>query len=849
MAADLAKPLGGESSGTRTALVALLVMVGCYLGARLGTAMVFPRVGPAILFPPYAILAAALILTSPRKWWIYVTAAAAGDFWPHLQHEGVSSFVLAVEIPNASRALVAAWGVRWFVRQDDLFGTLRGMVAFLVCAVLVAPAIGALLGALIVMMYKPGTVFHAVWQAWLLSNMLTGLTLLPLILITCMRSRSWNERVPTVRVLEAMVLSIGMVVLGVHIFSASHGNSIIPASLYLPLPLLLWAALRFGSGGMIVALSALTLLTVQGAMSGRGPFVSQSPAENLIQLQYFLIALCVPLLLLAAIVQQQSTTAAELQQSQAAYRSVVEDQTELICRFLPGGIFTFVNGAYSRYFDRKADELLGRTFFDFIPPEAREAARTHLATITPDHPVASIEHEVITPSGERRWQQWTNRGFFDEQGRILCYQAVGRDITERKLAEEEHRQLETQKQVAAALRQNESRLLEIQLRLTEANSAKDRFLAALSHELRTPLTPVLLAAEAHRRDPGLPEEVRRDLDTIYVNASMEVSLIDDLLDLTRVGRGKIELKTVPLDIHPLLEHAARTCSDETFINKSMHISLELAADNHIVMGDPTRLSQVAWNIIKNAIKFSEPGSLIIVRTSDVGDKTLAIEFVDTGYGIEPEELSRIFDAFEQGGRDITRQFGGMGLGLALSKAFVEMHGGKISATSEGRGQGATFRVELPALKLADRDGLPSATIPLAALPLRQPTVLAQRAASILLVEDHEFTADLLARLLRTSGHKVLNAHDVASALETAAHFPVDLVISDLGLPDGTGLELMQQLSREHGLRGIALSGYGMEEDFRRSHAAGFVEHLVKPVTVESVHAAIARVLDEKNAQG
>src|SRR5262249_40219161 len=159
-----------------------------------------------------------------------------------------------------------------------------------------------------------------------------------------------------------------------------------------------------------------------------------------------------------------------------------------------------------------------------------------------------------------------------------------------------------------------------------------------------------------------------------------------------------ELKTIPLDLHALLEHAARTCADETFISKGLRISLELGADRHSVIGDPTRLSQVIWNIIKNAIKFSFPGAIITVRTSDVEEKTLVIEFIDSGYGIEQGDLSRIFDAFEQGGRDITRTFGGMGLGLSLCKAFVELHGGRISASSGGRGQGATFRVELPVIE-------------------------------------------------------------------------------------------------------------------------------------------------------
>jgi PAS domain S-box-containing protein len=179
-------------------------------------------------------------------------------------------------------------------------------------------------------------------------------------------------------------------------------------------------------------------------------------------------------------------TESALRESEARYRAIVEDQTELICRFLPDGTFTFVNDAYCNYFQRSPDTLLGKTFWEFIPPEGRPAAREFLDSITPEHAVASREHEVLAPSGEIRWQQWRDRGFFDDSGRVLEYQAVGRDITERKLAEESLRQLEAQKQVEAALRETDRR--------------KDEFLAMLAHQLRNPLAPMGTAVERARRD-------------------------------------------------------------------------------------------------------------------------------------------------------------------------------------------------------------------------------------------------------------------------------------------------------------------------------------------------------------
>jgi len=950
-------------------LIALLVFLGCYLGVNSSYIVRFPKLGMGVLFPPYAVLAAALMLTTARHWWLYLLAGGLGMLAAHLQH-GLVSYVALTEIANITRALVAAWGVRWICGRAGLFDTLPDTIAFLMFAVVLAPATGALVGAFSVTLRDPAANFAATWQAWLLSNMLGGATLLPLTLILLTRARQSLKNFSPARVIEAIVLTLAMFAVGARVFTIDHVESIAPASLYWPLPFLLWAAVRFGPGGTIAALSGLSALVIAGAIQGRGPFVSQSPAENLIQLQFFLIALCAPLLLLAVIVQQQAKTAAALLQTQSDYRNVVEDQTELICRFLPDGTLTFVNGAYCRYFNCTQEQLVGSQFWDFIPPESQKVTRDCLASISVQNAVAIVEHEVLVPGGALRWQHWTNRGLFDRFNQIIAFQSVGRDVTERKIAEEQHRQYEMEKEVAAVLKASEARFRQLadampqivwtasadgspeyfnqkgyaligategpaghqnwidalhpedrqpclhrwyrctatgqpfqmefrirqirepaeyrwylaralpvrneagkvlrwygtctdvhdhrmaeeslrisESRLREANRAKDHFLAALSHELRTPLTPVMLAAAAHIHDHGLSEELANDLHTIYVNTAMEVALIDDLLDLTRVGHGKIDLKKERIDVHAMLQQTATTCADESFQSKSLRISLELVATSHWVLADSTRLTQVFWNIIKNAVKFSNPGDIITIRTADGADKSLIIEFIDTGRGIEPADLPRIFDPFEQGNPQTTRTFGGLGLGLALSKSFVDLHGGRISATSPGRGHGATIRVELPALLSADLAPVPFLSTPQAAALLspNQTAPAVQPAPRILVVEDHPHTADLLTRLLRSMGYQVHYARNIADALAAAAKIELDIVISDLGLPDGTGLELMAQLSRNDRLRGIALSGFGMVEDIQRSLAAGFVEHLVKPVQIERVQEAITRAMAMKNS--
>jgi PAS domain S-box-containing protein len=363
-----------------------------------------------------------------------------------------------------------------------------------------------------------------------------------------------------------------------------------------------------------------------------------------------------------------------------------------------------------------------------------------------------------------------------------------------------------------------------------ANAAKDQFLAALSHELRTPLAPVLMTASVLEQDDSLPERVREDLAMIRRNIELEARLIDDLLDLTRVSRGKLELHCEAVDVHVVLRDAVQTCCGSDINNKRLILTMNLEAARHFVWADAARLAQVCWNLIRNAVKFTPSGGRIDVATRDLPDGHVQISVRDTGIGIEADLLPRIFNAFEQGSRDTTRRFGGLGLGLAISKALIDQHRGRICVHSDGHGRGAVFTVELAAMQ-----------VPAAVLRPHPRSTTASQALRILLVEDHEMTARVLERLLRSMNYDVLTATTVQNALDTARCSTFDLLISDLGLPDGSGLDLMKELKQIYQIKGIALSGYGMEEDIRRSREVGFAAHLTKPVSIEKLQATINQV--------
>jgi PAS domain S-box-containing protein len=378
--------------------------------------------------------------------------------------------------------------------------------------------------------------------------------------------------------------------------------------------------------------------------------------------------------------------------------------------------------------------------------------------------------------------------------------------------------------------------------LGNANAAKDRLLAVLSHELRNPLAPVLMSAGMMEADPKLPPEFLGEVQMIRRNVELEVRLIDDLLDLTRVGHGKLELHTEVVNIHTLLARTFEMCQSDMH-NKGLRLVLDLRAKHHYAEADPARLQQVMWNVVKNAIKFTPETGRVMVGTSNDPDGMLSISVSDTGIGIEPGNLSKIFDAFEQEA-SVTRQFGGLGLGLSISKSLVQMHGGTITASSEGKGRGATFTVTLPTTNRAETPRVPRADESSAGLVSDSP----KQCLNILLVEDHEATARSMTRLLKRLCHNVTTAGTVASAVEHASVERFDLLICDLGLPDGSGLDVIRQVRNRYPVKGIALTGYGMEEDIRQCHEAGFHHHLTKPVTGERLEGAIQEVAREVNRQ-
>lgn len=397
----------------------------------------------------------------------------------------------------------------------------------------------------------------------------------------------------------------------------------------------------------------------------------------------------------------------------------------------------------------------------------------------------------------------------DDNGQLHGFSKITRDMSDQVRT----REIEAEKMAAV-----------------KASAAKDEFLAKLSHELRTPLTPALAAASFMAENISeLPEKFSNDVHVIRRNVQLEARLIDDLLDLTRISTGKIELHQQPIDAHAVARDALIIARSDIH-RKGLVITTNWDAQDHYLWADPVRLEQVFWNLINNAVKFTGPGGEITIQTWNEGGN-FQFAVTDTGIGIDPGKQESLFLAFEQGERGTVRQFGGLGLGLAICKNLVELHGGNIAVSSRGRGFGTTAQVTLATYKGktdVSSEGQPT--------PETRPVHL-----RILIVEDHDDTRKVLGRLLSHFGYEVAHASSVREALQLFRSEPFDAILSDIGLPDGTGYDVVSEAKREQPVKAVALTGYGMSEDLRRSKEAGFDFHLTKPVDVAELRTVLRKL--------
>lgn len=501
------------------------------------------------------------------------------------------------------------------------------------------------------------------------------------------------------------------------------------------------------------------------------------------------------------------------EQSIRRLAAIVESSDDAIISKNLEGVITSWNRGAERIYGYRADEVIGRSITILIPEDRADEEPQILDRVRRGERIDHYETLRLRKDGELIHVALTVSPIRNSKGVVIGASKIARDISQRKT--------------------HEAALKEAKETAEAANAAKDRFLAVLSHELRTPLTPVLMSAAAMEADPATPPKIREQMAMIRRNVELETKLIDDLLDLSRIANGKLTLNLEPVDLKEIVRQVCAICQTEISA-KGVHLHQKFTSPPPLVRADAARLQQVIWNVLKNAIKFTSNGGNIFVEISRIPTGWLELTVRDTGVGLDREILPHIFNAFEQGDARMTRQFGGLGLGLAICRALLTLHEGTIEAESDGPQKGATFRITLKEVLPEEvvHPERPLAAVAPGASPLR-----------LLLVEDHADTASTLGRLLTDSGYLVKTASSAEAAIEFVGTSPIDLLISDIGLPDLSGHELLRRIRAHRPIKAIAISGYGMDDDIRRSLEAGFLDHLTKPVNLTALEQAIRRAME------
>ena len=478
----------------------------------------------------------------------------------------------------------------------------------------------------------------------------------------------------------------------------------------------------------------------------------------------------------------------------------------------PAGRITFMNAVASAVTGWTFEEAKGRPLkeiFRIINEESRQAVDDPVEKVIRTGAIVGLANHtvLIRKDGSEVPIDDSGAPIRAPEGELEGVVLVFRDFSETK---------ETQRQ-----------LLEAKETAEAANRAKDNFIAMVSHELRTPLTPVLATLNLWEMNENLGTDLRNDVQMLRRNIELEARMIDDLLDLTRMSRGILSIRPEVVDVHTAL-HQLVSLHDSEIQGKRLNLSMQTGAKRHFVQADATRLHQVIWNILRNAINFTDYKGSLGIETVDEGEQ-IAITIHDSGVGMSPETLSRVFMPFEQADRARSEQYGGLGLGLSISYALAKQMGGTLTAESEGLGKGSQFMLRLPSLK-------EGAVAPKPAKPA--PETTSKR--KILIVEDHLDTALALTRLLKSKGHEVRTASTIQAARSAFESGGIDLVICDIGLPDGTGYDFLKSIRANSDVQAIALTGFGMSSDIDRALEAGFDSHLTKPVDMSRLEAAIAQ---------
>jgi PAS domain S-box-containing protein len=513
------------------------------------------------------------------------------------------------------------------------------------------------------------------------------------------------------------------------------------------------------------------------------------------------------------------------------YAAIIENSADETVAVTLDQVIRLWNGAAQRMYGYTAGEAIGRHFSLILPPERADEMTAALEKVRRGESVMSMETERVRKDGSRLPVSVSISPVRDASGEVVGASTNGRDITERKRAEEERERLLARAQEARAAAE-------------EANRLKDEFLATLSHELRTPLTAILGWAHLLRSGRLDERSAARAVEVIERNADAQNQLIEDILDVSRIITGKTALHVEPVEPVSVIEAAAEAVRPAAEARR-VELKIPASTEAFSIFGDAARLRQVVWNLLTNAVKFTPEGGRVEVRV-ERADSHVRIQVSDTGEGVDPEFLPYVFDRFRQADASTTRKRGGLGLGLAIVRHLVELHGGTVGAESEGVGRGTTFTVTLPLAGAVAQPGEPddsrAARGKRVASPVDCPSSLAS--LRVLVVDDEPDTLGFLVAVLEGCGAEVTTASSAAEAFRLSKEVKPEVLVSDIGMPGEDGYQLIRRVRRLEDDEGgrtpaIALTAYAREADRRKAIRAGFQAHMTKPVEPSKLAEVVA----------
>jgi PAS domain S-box-containing protein len=772
---------------------------------------ILPDTGISI-WPPAGLFVATLILAAERHWPWWALAALAAELVANaLWFRNPVVVALLLNAGNALCAVAGAWLVKRYGQGPIRLESLRDVLGLVVLGAVVAPVIAATVGAA-TLVWAEGQPFAKAWTLWWIGDATGVLLVAPLLLVGL---QSWEERarLSLARLAEAALLALLLIAAA----ALGLGGRLLPFAFVIP-PLL-WAAIRFEFRGAVVALVLLTLTSAALTGSGVSLFSAMggtaSARDRQMMLMLFIASSAVLGLVVAAMARQNrlalqalrtaneglednvASRTADLHRSEQRFRALADSLPVIVWVTDAQGAIEFVNPEYERFFGMREDESRASGWQPLLHPD--DAPAYVEAFLAAQHERLAFQATARVRRADGAWRYVASRGVprLGSAGEFVGMVGSSPDITDR---------------------------IEREQTLADEGRRKDEFLAMLAHELRNPLAPIRNAAQLLALNPTQDPRVARASGVIERQSAHLARLVDDLLDVSRVTTGKVLLRPATHDAVGIVQagvESARPMADA----KGQQLALHLPAPGTLfVNGDAARLTQVVGNVVGNAAKYGGEGAHIevLLRAAESTPDALEIVVTDDGPGIDPAVLPHVFNLFVQGETSIARDSGGLGVGLAIVRKLVELHGGSVSAHSDGPGRGARFVIRLP--KVAPpvaRTG-----------PAAGPAPHATAARRVLIVDDNADAADSLAMLLQLEGHDVTVCHDSRSGLAQARARAFDAVLLDLGLPGLDGFQVARALRAEGASRGarlIAVTGYGQPEDRARTASAGFDAHCIKPV--------------------